>query len=325
MICLLTLFWLLVTIGVLVTTLATIYLDRLLPKSMSNLVTYGKLIDRFADNTDVTYDKIFDSFVAKYLSLPKKYFTHFYIFSLIYHLIIITLLLTTNCFTNTNHFSSDANNWCHHYVDQVLLPLIGTTIDISFKQILNVNSLLLITSIIVQMSRRLYENMNICVFSNTKINIIQYTIGFAFYLSCGLALIHAINDNNTTENNYRIIFSCLSFVAFLVASYLQFKSYQILANLRIKKIKDDNKVVTYDHFIPMGGLFDLISCPHYFAEIIIYFCICLITGFNILWSYLLVWVIVNQTLAALLSHKWYLKTFQHKYPKHRKTIFPYIL
>ncbi len=75
--------------------------------------------------------------------------------------------------------------------------------------------------------------------------------------------------------------------------------------------------------IPQGGLFNYISCPNFFGEIMEW------TGFAIMtWSpaalAFAVWTFVNLITRALDHHKWYKERFED-YPEKRKAIFPYIL
>jgi 3-oxo-5-alpha-steroid 4-dehydrogenase 1 len=75
--------------------------------------------------------------------------------------------------------------------------------------------------------------------------------------------------------------------------------------------------------IPKGGLFDLVSCPNHFSEIIEW------TGFALMtWSLpglsFAAWTFVNLLPRALHHHQWYKATFPD-YPKERKSVIPYIL
>ena len=79
------------------------------------------------------------------------------------------------------------------------------------------------------------------------------------------------------------------------------------------------------HHIPRGDLFELCSCPHFFMEILIYAAIATV----FLWQHevcncIFVFVIVNQTLSGMMSHKWYLQNFP-SYPKHRTAVIPYLI
>lgn len=79
------------------------------------------------------------------------------------------------------------------------------------------------------------------------------------------------------------------------------------------------------YMIPRGGLFDLVACPHFLAEIVVYFSFCCAFGVvgNPMLLSLFVFVLVNQVLAAKLNYDWYCKNFPD-YGKDRCAIFPYI-
>lgn len=109
---------------------------------------------------------------------------------------------------------------------------------------------------------------------------------------------------------------------FAAASILQFQCHKILAKLRKDK---SGHVVTLKHSIPRGSLFDTISCPHYFAEILIYLSMCIIfNGKSMTWLMVCCFVILNQIVVGLFNHQWYHDTFKD-YPKNRKAIIPYLL
>ncbi|RWS26902.1 putative polyprenol reductase-like protein, partial [Leptotrombidium deliense] len=77
------------------------------------------------------------------------------------------------------------------------------------------------------------------------------------------------------------------------------------------------------HLIPRGGLFNYVSCPHYFTEIIIYLSFFLISNCHNSWFPLLFWVTVSQLLNGQVTHQWYKSTFP-KYPSNRKAVIPFI-
>lgn len=75
--------------------------------------------------------------------------------------------------------------------------------------------------------------------------------------------------------------------------------------------------------IPYGGLFNRISCPNFFGEMVEWF------GFAVLcWSLpafaFFIWTFCNLVPRALDHHKWYKKQFAD-YPVKRKAVFPFIL
>ncbi len=75
--------------------------------------------------------------------------------------------------------------------------------------------------------------------------------------------------------------------------------------------------------IPRGGLFNKISCPNLFGEMLEW------TGFALMtWSLpalaFIVWTIANLAPRAMAHHRWYLETFPD-YPKDRKALIPFLL
>jgi 3-oxo-5-alpha-steroid 4-dehydrogenase 1 len=94
-------------------------------------------------------------------------------------------------------------------------------------------------------------------------------------------------------------------------------------------IRADNKLIhlrkskSNGYQIPYGQLFDTISCPNFFGEIIEW------AGFALLcWSWpalsFFVWTLCNLVPRALDHHKWYRKKFPD-YPPDRKAVFPKLL
>lgn len=90
-------------------------------------------------------------------------------------------------------------------------------------------------------------------------------------------------------------------------------------------VRVSGKVESLAHRVPVGGCFELVSCPHYFAELLIYISLGLVFGGQSLtWWLLVLYVFFNQALAAQLCHELYTSRFK-SYPKHRKTFIPYVL
>ncbi|PHT70555.1 Steroid 5-alpha-reductase DET2 [Capsicum annuum] len=75
--------------------------------------------------------------------------------------------------------------------------------------------------------------------------------------------------------------------------------------------------------IPRGGLFEYVSSPNYFGEIMEWLGWALMT-----WSWaglaFLVYSSSNLVPRAVSTHKWYLEKFGEDYPKNRKAIFPFL-
>jgi len=74
--------------------------------------------------------------------------------------------------------------------------------------------------------------------------------------------------------------------------------------------------------IPKGGLFNYISCPNYFGEIIEWTGWAIAT-WNLAGLSFAVWTIANLMPRARAHHKWYVRTFPD-YPSKRRAVLPFI-
>lgn len=93
-----------------------------------------------------------------------------------------------------------------------------------------------------------------------------------------------------------------------------FWHHMLLARLRLKNRQ---------YFIPRGGLFELVACPHYLFEILAWLGIALMSRHLFLY---LVAVAMTAYLVqrALKTQNWYREHFPN-YPKNRKALFPFVL
>ena len=78
------------------------------------------------------------------------------------------------------------------------------------------------------------------------------------------------------------------------------------------------------YFIPRGGLFNYISCPNFFGEIVEW------SGFALMaWNLpalsFAVWTAANLIPRALDHHRWYKSYFKEEYPKSRKAVIPFMI
>jgi hypothetical protein len=91
-----------------------------------------------------------------------------------------------------------------------------------------------------------------------------------------------------------------------------------------KKLIELRKSGQKGYFIPRGWLFNYISCPNFFGEIVEW------TGFAIMaWNLpalsFAVWTAANLIPRALDHHKWYKAYFKDEYPKSRKAVIPFVV
>jgi protein-S-isoprenylcysteine O-methyltransferase Ste14 len=92
------------------------------------------------------------------------------------------------------------------------------------------------------------------------------------------------------------------------------------ADLKLRSLR---KTGNSEYSIPSGGLFECISCPNYFGEMLEWL------GWTIAtWSLAgLVWLLFTMATfvpRAKHNHQWYADTFEEEYPFDRKALIPYV-
>ena len=90
----------------------------------------------------------------------------------------------------------------------------------------------------------------------------------------------------------------------------------------------DNKLISLrkesqDYQVPKGGIFNYISCPNHFGEIVEWFGYSVIV-YNLGALSFAFWTAFNLIPRALNHHNWYKKSFV-EYPPNRKAVIPYII
>uniref|UniRef100_T1IR64 Polyprenal reductase n=1 Tax=Strigamia maritima TaxID=126957 RepID=T1IR64_STRMM len=298
-----------ITINALVTVIGLWILT--IPNWVPNYVLGGMLFGKLAPQNP--------SKILRLIQIPKQWFTHFYAFATLFNAINLTIVFRL-------YIMQSPVPACALTLLNFVVPGREVTID-TFATLL---SMMLI---FIQTARRLYECIFISVYSNAKINLLQYFLGFLFYFSVTTTLLSEAPGFSLSDSRCGwvcvsaadILFEVESFgwiCYFLFASLMHYQSHVILGNLR-KNTKGD--VVTTAHLIPVGLWFEYISCPHYLAEILIYIAIFTILGFTHYgWSLVLYWVIFSQVFAGLMTHRWY-KQKHKSYPAKRKAIIPFVL
>ncbi|GMI83562.1 Polyprenol reductase 2 [Hibiscus trionum] len=98
----------------------------------------------------------------------------------------------------------------------------------------------------------------------------------------------------------------------------QFRCHAILGSLRAHGEEAD------EYVIPKGDWFEIVSCPHYLAEIVIYVGLVVASGGTDMTIWLLLaFVVENLGFAAAETHRWYLGKFED-YPRSRFAIIPFL-
>ena len=135
-----------------------------------------------------------------------------------------------------------------------------------------------------------------------------------FNIINGLINGYYLSNTNYLEINYYILL--LGLIIFFTGLIINVNSDNKLIGLRLKN--EENKYV-----IPNGGLFNYISCPNFFGELIEWLGFAIIT-LNLCSLSFFIWTFIDLVPRAISHHKWYKDNFKD-YPKNRKAIIPKLL
>ncbi|XP_015676666.1 polyprenol reductase [Protobothrops mucrosquamatus] len=273
-----------------------------------DLVRYGKT--KAAGGQRPVLLQIFD--------VPKRWFYHFYIVSVTWNGFLLLLFMQCVLFSRAFPF------WIRGLLD----VLDEAKEDRSVHHLENgaefLSAFLVCFLVWVNSCRRLQECLHISIYSGGVIHFVHYCFGLFYYVLVGLTVLCQVPAKSREGKDHSLMvcwYHVLGLVMFCWASVHQHRCHVILANLRKDK---SGKVVSLDHSIPFGDWFEMVSCPHYFAEFLIYTSMAVTFGFyNLTWWLVVTYVFFNQALSAVLCHEYYLNKFKH-YPKYRKAYVPFI-
>ena len=106
---------------------------------------------------------------------------------------------------------------------------------------------------------------------------------------------------------------------FVAGAGLNVVSDATLRNLRKgRPAKDARK-----HFVPSGGLFELVACPHYLGECVEWLGFAVATSTRAGWAFAF-WTFANLMPRAVAYRRWYAEKFGRRYPATRKAMIPYV-
>ncbi|XP_054458770.1 polyprenol reductase [Anoplopoma fimbria] len=244
--------------------------------------------------------------------VPKRWFWHFYAISVGWNGFLLALYL--NSIFQNQSFPS----WLTGILD------ILTGAPNTDSQVPQLSTLLVQLLLCVHSLRRLLECLFVSIFSDGAINLVQYLFGVFYYIVLGLTVLCSdrLGKGTGTLLSQLDWFHVAGTTLFIWASLMQHQSTVLLAGLRTGKT---GAVETLAHRMPEGGWFQLVSCPHYFAELLIYVSLSLaVGGLSLTWWLVVLYVLFNQALAAQLCHDFYISKYE-AYPRHRKAFIPFVL
>lgn len=107
----------------------------------------------------------------------------------------------------------------------------------------------------------------------------------------------------------------VGFILFVIGTTIN-----ITSDNKLFALREDGST---NYKIPRGGLFERVSCPNYFGEILEWLGWAIAT-----WSpaglAFFVWTVANLTPRAIAHHKWYKDEFED-YPDERKALIPFLV
>uniref|UniRef100_A0A1J3JJB2 Polyprenol reductase 2 n=1 Tax=Noccaea caerulescens TaxID=107243 RepID=A0A1J3JJB2_NOCCA len=200
----------------------------------------------------------------------------------------------------------------------------------------------------IQVLRRLIESIYVFKYSpSARLHILGYLAGCFFYTAAPLSLCVNIapevarfvgnqvaefiakgkGHTSSPEVNLLVFISPLMKLGFcqLIGGVIflwgwlhQRRCHAILGSLR------EHPRQVNEYIIPHGDWFEMVSSPHYLAEIVLYVGVVIASGGTDITIWLLFgFVVWNLTMSAGETHRWYLRKFEN-YPANRSAIFPYV-
>ncbi|NWX23368.1 PORED reductase, partial [Aegotheles bennettii] len=243
-----------------------------------------------------------------------RWFTHFYVVSVLWNGFLLTGLFRLECL----------GELLPSWIWQVHRAL-GRDSQSQDTGSEHFSALLVLLLLWLHSCRRLAECLWTSVFSDGVIHIVQYCFGLAYYIAVGSTVLCQVPANVRDGKCLLSVQICwyhiVGVTMYIWASLHQHRCLVILANLRKNK---SGKVISLSHSVPFGDWFERVSCPHYFAELLLYVSMAITLGcHNMTWWCVVFYVLFNQALAAVLCHEFYQKNFS-SYPKHRKAFIPFV-
>lgn len=152
--------------------------------------------------------------------------------------------------------------------------------------------------------------------TNTKGKKIPISIAlFAVCLNLINGFFNGYMLGNFSWETPAIIITGLGLILFLSGAFINITSDSMLIQLR-------QNTSSKAYHIPKGFLFEKISCPNHFGEILEWFGFALM-AWNLAALSFFIWTFCNLAPRAFSHHKWYKQNFKN-YPDNRKAVIPFL-
>ncbi|XP_013387230.1 polyprenol reductase isoform X2 [Lingula anatina] len=184
-----------------------------------------------------------------------------------------------------------------------------------------------LSMLICQHVRRLDECLHLNIYTSVHMNVLPHMMQYLLPVFLGLSL---VAEGPPLERQGLLHLICcinwyhpVGIMVFILASKHQHICYSILTSLRKDK---SGQIVSTGYKVPRGDWFGWISCPHLFADILIYTAIGICLGLRQrAWCLCTLHLLVHHIFYALHIHRRYGVVFKKEYPTDRAALIPFLL
>lgn len=210
--------------------------------------------------------------------------------------------------------------WLQNLMDKVSNPGDVTTSELSV--------LLGSTLLFAHTAFRWYQSVYINVYSSTlTIDLLDMLAPHVYTLFAGLTLLSEapnLDGSGTVWFNWSL-FGWNHLVGIALFAFISYQDNNLQYQLAKFRKNKAGHIVSEDHKMPHGGIFDIISSPQLLNEILIHGAIGLTLGFgHKSWWLCTGYVAISQIVRAVGRQRWYRQKYQ-AFPVHIKAIIPYML
>ncbi|KAF3064714.1 Polyprenol reductase [Daldinia childiae] len=176
---------------------------------------------------------------------------------------------------------------------------------------MSINQVIIVWALMsLQGARRLYEYVAIVRSSSSKMWIIHWVLGIAYYFCTSISIwIHGSRSIQSSDRrtfnidipSFNTVFGVITFWA---SWFMQYRCHRYLSQLK-------------KYSLPVDGLFQYLVCPHYTCECVLYLSLALIAApvgqlYNRTLICAVLFVAVNLGVTANGTKKWYSEKFGHE-------------
>jgi 3-oxo-5-alpha-steroid 4-dehydrogenase 3 len=261
---------------------------------------HGKQLSLTPASTSAPVPKILESLV--HLMVPKAWFAHMYTTSLVMCAIFMSLEILAEL-DNGNYFSVMEGKPSCRFVVLFLFAI---------------HSL-----------RRFLESLYTFNYGKAEMHLAGYLVGILYYVLVPLTLFTEAGQESFV---FKGLMNICGLILFLGGNFAQNRFHCYLGTSNdsstLTRGSNSSRSLQNKYKYPVGLGFDHVYCPHYTAEVILYFGLNLMVPYSLTLKVMLLFVAANLSITADKNYAWYLEKFpaqtRMKGYASRRRIFPYI-